>query len=83
MAGVERMALFPDVQRGYARDPVTWLNQAGWEDVPPANSRREPKLYERRVTSTGQVQEWDGFDWGTRNDLTVNAAGEVVQRVLS
>lgn len=22
----------PDVVRGYARDPVTWLNQGGWQD---------------------------------------------------
>lgn len=35
MAGVKAMSQFPDVQRGFARDPVTWLNQQGWTDEPP------------------------------------------------
>ena len=30
--GVRNMANDPNVQRGYARDPTTWLNQKGWED---------------------------------------------------
>lgn len=30
--GVEDMRKDPDVQRGYARDPTTWLNQKGWTD---------------------------------------------------
>ncbi len=30
--GVEAMRHDPDVQRGYARDPTTWLNQKGWTD---------------------------------------------------
>lgn len=36
LAGVKAMGQFPDVQRGFARDPVTWLNQQGWTDEPPA-----------------------------------------------
>ena len=36
LAGVAQMQRFPDVQRGYARDPVTWLNQQGWTDEPPS-----------------------------------------------
>lgn len=30
--GVEDMLRSPDVVRGYARDPTTWLNQRGWTD---------------------------------------------------
>jgi hypothetical protein len=30
--GVEAMRNSPDVLRGYARDPATWLNQQGWQD---------------------------------------------------
>lgn len=30
--GANRARGDPNVQRGYARDPATWLNQAGWED---------------------------------------------------
>ncbi len=30
--GVRGMANDPDVQRNYARDPTTWLNQKGWTD---------------------------------------------------
>lgn len=30
--GVSRMRSDPVVQRGFARDPATWLNQRGWED---------------------------------------------------
>jgi uncharacterized protein YdaU (DUF1376 family) len=30
--GVANMRNDPDVQRGYARDPTTWLNQQGWTD---------------------------------------------------
>lgn len=30
--GVHRMKTDPTVQRGFARDPVTWLNQRGWDD---------------------------------------------------
>lgn len=37
MDGVRAMAKFPDVQRGYARDPAAWLHQQGWTDVAPAN----------------------------------------------
>ena len=32
MAGVRAMMADPDVQRGYARDAATWLNQEGWKD---------------------------------------------------
>ena len=31
-AGVEMMRNAPDVLRGFARDPTTWLNQHGWQD---------------------------------------------------
>jgi uncharacterized protein YdaU (DUF1376 family) len=31
-SGVEAMNSDPNVQRGYARDPTTWLNQKGWTD---------------------------------------------------
>lgn len=34
-AGVEAMRRDPDVIRGYARDPTTWLNQRGWTDEIP------------------------------------------------
>lgn len=34
--GVRDMSRDPDVQRGYARDPTTWLNQSGWTDEIPA-----------------------------------------------
>lgn len=34
-AGVEAMHRDPDVIRGYARDPTTWLNQRGWTDEIP------------------------------------------------
>jgi uncharacterized protein YdaU (DUF1376 family) len=33
--GAHRARGDPNVQRGYARDPATWLNQAGWEDDIP------------------------------------------------
>lgn len=33
--GVEAMRRAPDVLRGYARDPTTWLNQQGWTDEIP------------------------------------------------
>jgi len=33
--GVEAMRRDPDVMRGYARDPTTWLNQQGWTDEIP------------------------------------------------
>lgn len=32
MAGVSAMQSDPAVQRGFARDPVTWINQDGWTD---------------------------------------------------
>lgn len=32
MAGVKAMMADPDVQRGFARDAATWLNQEGWKD---------------------------------------------------
>jgi len=35
--GVEAMRNAPDVLRGYACDPTTWLNQQGWTDDIPAN----------------------------------------------
>lgn len=79
MAGVAAMRRFPDVQRGYARDPSTWLNQAGWNDEPPSQaelaavpSRTKWQRGERRVLSTGRVQEFDGYQWEFRNDLTAN-----------
>ena len=31
-AGIEAMRNAPDVLRGFARDPTTWLNQQGWQD---------------------------------------------------
>ena len=34
-AGVDAMRRDPDVMRGYARDPTTWLNQRGWTDEIP------------------------------------------------
>lgn len=33
--GVEAMRRDPDVQRGYGRGPVPWLNQQGWADEIP------------------------------------------------
>ena len=30
--GVQNMGNDPDVQRGFARDPTSWLNQEGWTD---------------------------------------------------
>lgn len=32
IAGAWAAHRHPDVKRGYARDPATWLNQEGWED---------------------------------------------------
>jgi hypothetical protein len=37
MEGVRAMVRFPDVQRGFARDPSAWLHQQGWTDVPPTS----------------------------------------------
>lgn len=30
--GARRAHTDPEIQRGYARDPTTWMNQRGWED---------------------------------------------------
>jgi uncharacterized protein YdaU (DUF1376 family) len=38
LAGARAAHGDPQVQRGFARDPTTWLNQAGWEDeIGPPN----------------------------------------------
>jgi len=37
-AGIESMHRDPDVIRGYARDPTSWLNQRGWTDEIPENT---------------------------------------------
>jgi hypothetical protein len=39
LAGARAAHCQPDVIRGYARDPTTWLNQKGWEDQPPDPDR--------------------------------------------
>lgn len=39
-AGVESLKRDPDVERGYGRGPVPWLNQKGWLDEIP----QQPKL---------------------------------------
>ncbi|WP_288950480.1 DUF1376 domain-containing protein [uncultured Paracoccus sp.] len=75
MAGVEAMRRFPDVQRGFARDPATWLNQEGWADEAPAQPalavvNDRPKRGDLKTTRDGRVLEWDGWTWECRNDLT-------------
>jgi len=39
LQGVERSKSDPSVQGGYARDPVTWLNQKGWQDEVSAHAK--------------------------------------------
>jgi DNA-binding transcriptional ArsR family regulator len=44
-AGVEMMRNAPDVLRGFARDPTTWLDQQGWQDeqqLPPSGDGYDP-----------------------------------------
>lgn len=64
LAGVERMKKSPDVVRGFARDPVTWLNNAGWEDeiseAAIAAAKREPEIGDFRKLKDGRVQTWIG-----------------------
>lgn len=40
----------PQVARGYARDPTTWLNQRGWEDEPAANVHPFPNTGGQNVS---------------------------------
>lgn len=43
IAGAKRAHSDGEVQRGYARDPTTWLNQRGWEDqTAPASNNLQP-----------------------------------------
>lgn len=64
MAGVEAMKHLPDVKRGFARDPVTWINQAGWEDVAPSPQEYGkmpfPELDEIRTLPDGHKYRWGG-----------------------
>lgn len=42
--GVKKMRFDPEVQRGYGRDPLSWLNQEGWTDeISPTSQDAEPK----------------------------------------
>ncbi|TWI32759.1 hypothetical protein [Paracoccus sulfuroxidans] len=77
MMGVRAMRRFPDVARGFARDPAVWLNQEGWTDEAPSqahlstvHSRSKWQRGEIRVLTNGRVQEYDGYQWEFRNDLT-------------
>lgn len=51
IAGAVRARADPRVIAGYARDPTTWLNQAGWEDEPDttATASQGSKPNERRA----------------------------------
>lgn len=58
----------PDVLRGFARDPTTWLNQAGWEDSvtthppPTADPKRAAHLDRlRRITASYQPAKPGGL----------------------
>ena len=47
LKGVAASLQSPDVKRGYARDPSTWLNQRGWEDDIPAGGGGSPVNQQR------------------------------------
>lgn len=71
LAGVSAMRRFPEVQRGFARDPVVWLNQSGWEDEPPPpgfesidGGRRDPRPGDKRISRDGLEQEYGGYGVG-------------------
>ena len=78
MAGVNAMSAFPDVQRGYARDPATWLNQAGWTDEAPSGfavikGGVDKSMWVEgalRAVSPTNIQEYVCGSWEKRNDLT-------------
>lgn len=56
--GARRAHRDPAVQRGYARDPAAWLNQAGWQDEFPDNvtaiGKPVPTYGEERVKPNGE-----------------------------
>lgn len=65
--GVRNMANDPNVQRGYARDPTTWLNQKGWTDEFEARpfsaingSGQDRSRMIIKAAATGTTQQ----DWG-------------------
>lgn len=74
LAGVAQMQRFPDVQRGYARDPATWLNQQGWTDEPPAQPSLSvvggPKPYKTDAQGRPQI-----------GSVMVNPKGETIRYV--
>jgi hypothetical protein len=52
----------PDVIRGYARDPTSWLNQEGWADEISTVIPMEPHNAERRAAPASRsVQGTDAF----------------------
>lgn len=70
------MAQFPDVKRGFARDPATWLNQEGWADEAPAGGLSVIPGGKSAWTNgdlrinRDHVQEFYFGHWERRNDLT-------------
>ena len=81
MAGVDAMRRFPEVNRGYARDPAVWLNQEGWTDEPPSQPSLtvvgdSPKWPEGslRTLSPTRVQAFWGGHWENTNDYTADEA---------
>ena len=74
LAGVAQMQRFPDVQRGYARDPVTWLNQQGWTDEPPA----QPSL---SVVGGPKPYKTDAKGRPEIGSVMVNPRGETIRYV--
>lgn len=48
--GVTAMQRAPDVQRGFARDPTTWLNQQGWTDeIPEQTDFKNGRTHDNRT----------------------------------
>lgn len=53
--GVSAMHRAPDVRRGYARDPTTWLNQQGWTDeIPDQPDFTNGRAHDNRTQSNSR-----------------------------
>jgi hypothetical protein len=73
IAGAKRYATDRQVRDGFAKDPVTWLNQSCWQDeveVSPlraiSGGRKEPEYGERRIIE-GVKKIYMGFDGWIRD----------------
>ena len=82
-AGVASMRNAPDVLRGFARDPTTWLNQQGWTDeIPEQTSFSNGSHYDQRTANNSPAQRRPGSGSGTIDAFAAVAAryGDPSQR---